>query len=212
VPFSSFHTEEASSCHLVAAPHCSTHNVSKCDFFSCSFLLCFTCAVFLVLFCCLFEQIDDQRIKKNRFGKKSSLLIFLGLVFSSFKLLKFSVTSCFLSAWILVAFLFRHYYFRHSKSDVLNWINLSTTRKLRANPLTNPHFGHFCHIVCQSYTHFRVAILCANPVRLHSGSTLLEIKKSFRNVGNVLYDWAGDDYCSWRGVLCDNVTFAVVAL
>ena len=45
-----------------------------------------------------------------------------------------------------------------------------------------------------------------------SGSTLLEIKKSFRNVGNVLYDWSGDDYCSWRGVLCDNVTFAVAAL
>lgn len=44
------------------------------------------------------------------------------------------------------------------------------------------------------------------------GATLVEIKKSFRNVGNVLYDWAGDDYCSWRGVLCDNVTFAVAAL
>ncbi|XP_010227884.1 LRR receptor-like serine/threonine-protein kinase ERECTA isoform X2 [Brachypodium distachyon] len=44
------------------------------------------------------------------------------------------------------------------------------------------------------------------------GSTLLEIKKSFRNVENVLYDWSGDDYCSWRGVLCDNVTFAVAAL
>ncbi|XP_008647408.1 LRR receptor-like serine/threonine-protein kinase ER1 isoform X1 [Zea mays] len=44
------------------------------------------------------------------------------------------------------------------------------------------------------------------------GAALVEIKKSFRNVGNVLYDWAGDDYCSWRGVLCDNVTFAVAAL
>ncbi|KAM0889562.1 hypothetical protein ACQ4PT_027633 [Festuca glaucescens] len=44
------------------------------------------------------------------------------------------------------------------------------------------------------------------------GATLLDVKKSFRNVGNVLYDWSGNDYCSWRGVLCDNVTFAVAAL
>uniref|UniRef100_A0ACD5ZE54 Uncharacterized protein n=1 Tax=Avena sativa TaxID=4498 RepID=A0ACD5ZE54_AVESA len=48
------------------------------------------------------------------------------------------------------------------------------------------------------------------------GRTLLEIKKSFRNADNALYDWSGDGappgYCSWRGVLCDDVTFAVAAL
>eukprot|EP01018_Ginkgo_biloba_P004937 Gb_26881 [translate_table: standard] len=47
------------------------------------------------------------------------------------------------------------------------------------------------------------------------GATLLEIKKSFRDADNVLYDWidsASSDYCSWRGVTCDNVTFDVVAL
>ena len=48
------------------------------------------------------------------------------------------------------------------------------------------------------------------------GATLLEIKKSFRNGANALHDWSGDGaslgYCSWRGVLCDNVTFAVRAL
>ncbi|XP_068658776.1 LRR receptor-like serine/threonine-protein kinase ERECTA [Aristolochia californica] len=47
------------------------------------------------------------------------------------------------------------------------------------------------------------------------GATLLEIKKSFRDVDNVLYDWVNadsSDYCSWRGVICDNVTFDVVAL
>ncbi|KAK4600458.1 hypothetical protein RGQ29_010202 [Quercus rubra] len=47
------------------------------------------------------------------------------------------------------------------------------------------------------------------------GATLLEIKKSFRDVDNVLYDWtdsASSDYCVWRGVTCDNVTFNVVAL
>ncbi|KAL5559546.1 hypothetical protein UlMin_035757 [Ulmus minor] len=47
------------------------------------------------------------------------------------------------------------------------------------------------------------------------GATLLEIKKSFRDVDNVLYDWTdspSSDYCVWRGVTCDNVTFSVVAL
>ncbi|KAL5995095.1 hypothetical protein ACLOJK_025153 [Asimina triloba] len=47
------------------------------------------------------------------------------------------------------------------------------------------------------------------------GATLLEIKKSFKDVDNVLYDWidaTSSDYCSWRGVTCDNVTFNVVAL
>jgi LRR receptor-like serine/threonine-protein kinase ERECTA len=47
-----------------------------------------------------------------------------------------------------------------------------------------------------------------------SGATLLEIKKSFRNVDNILYDWSesSSDYCSWRGVICDKVTFDVAAL
>ncbi|XP_027079589.2 LRR receptor-like serine/threonine-protein kinase ERECTA isoform X1 [Coffea arabica] len=47
------------------------------------------------------------------------------------------------------------------------------------------------------------------------GATLLEIKKSFRDVDNVLYDWTdspSSDCCVWRGVTCDNVTFNVVAL
>ncbi|GLJ11825.1 hypothetical protein SUGI_0177910 [Cryptomeria japonica] len=47
------------------------------------------------------------------------------------------------------------------------------------------------------------------------GATLLEIKKSFRDKDNILYDWIdanSNDYCSWRGVTCDNVTFDVVAL
>ncbi|PIA27661.1 hypothetical protein AQUCO_07600076v1 [Aquilegia coerulea] len=45
------------------------------------------------------------------------------------------------------------------------------------------------------------------------GNALLEIKKSFRDVDNVLYEWAdSSDYCYWRGVTCDNVTFNVIAL
>ncbi|XP_078157629.1 leucine-rich receptor-like protein kinase family protein isoform X2 [Carex rostrata] len=48
----------------------------------------------------------------------------------------------------------------------------------------------------------------------NDGAILLEIKKSFRNVDNILYDWSesSSDYCSWRGVICDNVTFGVAAL
>uniref|UniRef100_A0A453PRJ4 Protein kinase domain-containing protein n=1 Tax=Aegilops tauschii subsp. strangulata TaxID=200361 RepID=A0A453PRJ4_AEGTS len=53
--------------------------------------------------------------------------------------------------------------------------------------------------------------LCVFP-----GRTLLEIKKSFRDADNALRDWSGDGaspgYCSWLGVLCDNVTFQVAAL
>ncbi|GER32570.1 leucine-rich receptor-like protein kinase family protein [Striga asiatica] len=47
------------------------------------------------------------------------------------------------------------------------------------------------------------------------GSILLEMKKSFRDMDNVLYDWTDSpalDYCVWRGIMCDNVTFNVVSL
>ncbi|KAL3633561.1 hypothetical protein CASFOL_022323 [Castilleja foliolosa] len=47
------------------------------------------------------------------------------------------------------------------------------------------------------------------------GSTLLEMKKSFRDVDNVLYDWTdspSSDFCAWKGITCDNITFNVVAL
>ncbi|KAF6146588.1 hypothetical protein GIB67_008874 [Kingdonia uniflora] len=48
----------------------------------------------------------------------------------------------------------------------------------------------------------------------NDASTLLAIKKSFRDVDNMLYDWAdlSSDCCSWRGVTCDNLTFDVIAL
>ncbi|XP_076947712.1 LRR receptor-like serine/threonine-protein kinase ERECTA [Bidens hawaiensis] len=52
-------------------------------------------------------------------------------------------------------------------------------------------------------------------VHCDDGGTLLEIKKSFTDVNNVLYDWTdspSSDYCVWRGVSCDNVTFNVAAL
>ncbi|KAG6772535.1 hypothetical protein POTOM_023948 [Populus tomentosa] len=57
--------------------------------------------------------------------------------------------------------------------------------------------------------------LVVDSVHSDDGATLLEIKKSFRDVDNVLYDWTdspSSDYCVWRGVICDNVTYNVVAL
>ncbi|KAF8032602.1 hypothetical protein BT93_D1500 [Corymbia citriodora subsp. variegata] len=62
-----------------------------------------------------------------------------------------------------------------------------------------------------------VSLVCFSSglVDCDDGATLLEVKKSFRDVDNVLYDWTdspSSDYCVWRGVSCDNVTFNVVAL
>ncbi|XP_010526027.1 PREDICTED: LRR receptor-like serine/threonine-protein kinase ERECTA [Tarenaya hassleriana] len=57
--------------------------------------------------------------------------------------------------------------------------------------------------------------LSFGTVSSDDGATLLEIKKSFKDVNNVLYDWtdsSSSDCCVWRGVTCDNVTFNVVAL
>ncbi|XP_059662049.1 LRR receptor-like serine/threonine-protein kinase ERECTA [Cornus florida] len=60
-----------------------------------------------------------------------------------------------------------------------------------------------------------LACLSFGSVDSDDGATLLEIKKSFRDVDNVLYDWTdspSSDYCVWRGVTCDNATFNIVAL
>ncbi|KAL8501888.1 hypothetical protein ACS0TY_021124 [Phlomoides rotata] len=60
-------------------------------------------------------------------------------------------------------------------------------------------------VVCLSFAY----------VGCDEGAILLEVKKSIRDVDNVLYDWtesASSDCCVWRGVICDNTTFNVVAL
>ncbi|CAN1265176.1 LRR receptor-like serine/threonine-protein kinase ERL1 [Linum perenne] len=47
------------------------------------------------------------------------------------------------------------------------------------------------------------------------GKALMSIKESFSNLVNVLVDWDvthGEDYCSWRGVLCDNSNLSVSSL
>lgn len=48
-----------------------------------------------------------------------------------------------------------------------------------------------------------------------AGKALMSIKSSFSNVVNVLLDWDeahNEDYCSWRGVVCDNAGLSVVSL
>ncbi|XP_062073324.1 LRR receptor-like serine/threonine-protein kinase ERL1 isoform X2 [Humulus lupulus] len=50
-------------------------------------------------------------------------------------------------------------------------------------------------------------VLCPVSSSLNDeGNALLSIKVSFSNVANVLLDWndEGDDFCSWRGVICDS--------
>uniref|UniRef100_A0A6N2KBT2 non-specific serine/threonine protein kinase n=1 Tax=Salix viminalis TaxID=40686 RepID=A0A6N2KBT2_SALVM len=47
------------------------------------------------------------------------------------------------------------------------------------------------------------------------GKALMSIKESFSNEANVLLDWDdvhNEDFCSWRGVFCENVSFSVVSL
>lgn len=48
-----------------------------------------------------------------------------------------------------------------------------------------------------------------------TGKSLMAIKASFSNVANVLLDWNDahdEDFCSWRGVFCDNVSLSVASL
>ncbi|KAJ8752913.1 hypothetical protein K2173_008648 [Erythroxylum novogranatense] len=59
-------------------------------------------------------------------------------------------------------------------------------------------------------------LLCplASPLN-DEGKALMSLKASFSNVANILLDWDDvhkDDFCSWRGVFCDNVTVTVVSL
>ncbi|KAK8692704.1 hypothetical protein V6N13_070311 [Hibiscus sabdariffa] len=48
-----------------------------------------------------------------------------------------------------------------------------------------------------------------------TGKALMSMKASFSNVANELLDWDdvhNSDFCSWRGVFCDNVSLSVVSL
>ncbi|XP_022859322.1 LRR receptor-like serine/threonine-protein kinase ERECTA isoform X2 [Olea europaea var. sylvestris] len=65
-----------------------------------------------------------------------------------------------------------------------------------------------------AFLKFLVVFLSVASGDSDDGASLLEIKNSFRDVENVLYDWTdspSSGYCVWRGITCDNVTFNVVA-
>ncbi|XP_007038488.2 PREDICTED: LRR receptor-like serine/threonine-protein kinase ERL1 [Theobroma cacao] len=59
-------------------------------------------------------------------------------------------------------------------------------------------------------------VLCPIASSLNDeGKALMSIKESFSNVANVLLDWDdvhNADFCSWRGVFCDNISLSVVSL
>ncbi|OMO85906.1 hypothetical protein CCACVL1_09932 [Corchorus capsularis] len=59
-------------------------------------------------------------------------------------------------------------------------------------------------------------LLCPVASSLNDeGKALMMIKASFSNVANVLLDWDdvhNADFCSWRGVFCDNDRLSVVSL
>ncbi|CAM0912564.1 unnamed protein product [Alopecurus aequalis] len=45
------------------------------------------------------------------------------------------------------------------------------------------------------------------------GEALMAVKAGFSNAANALADWdGGRDHCAWRGVACDNASFAVLSL
>ncbi|GMQ07107.1 hypothetical protein CsSME_00051445 [Camellia sinensis var. sinensis] len=61
---------------------------------------------------------------------------------------------------------------------------------------------------------FMLLFPLASPLN-DEGKALMSIKASFNNIANVLLDWDdvhNDDFCSWRGVFCDNITLSVVSL
>ncbi|KAL0317692.1 UNVERIFIED_CONTAM: LRR receptor-like serine/threonine-protein kinase ERL1 [Sesamum angustifolium] len=74
---------------------------------------------------------------------------------------------------------------------------------------TNMKMGLFYFVLV-----FFLLFPLASPLS-DEGKALMSIKASFSNVANVLLDWDevhNDDFCSWRGVSCGNISTSVVAL
>ncbi|KAF8115589.1 hypothetical protein N665_0025s0057 [Sinapis alba] len=68
--------------------------------------------------------------------------------------------------------------------------------------------------LCLGMVVFFMLIGVVSPMN-NEGKALMEMKASFSNVANMLLDWDdvhNNDFCSWRGVLCDNVSLTVVSL
>ncbi|KAJ6328428.1 hypothetical protein OIU77_010176 [Salix suchowensis] len=93
-------------------------------------------------------------------------------------------------------------------------------------PLLYPHFVenrftqcYFLILPCPpsvyGYGSLDSILLSAKQDVVVFGKALMSIKKSFSNEANVLLDWDdvhNEDFCSWRGVFCENVSFSVVSL
>ncbi|KAL2324457.1 hypothetical protein Fmac_023515 [Flemingia macrophylla] len=79
------------------------------------------------------------------------------------------------------------------------------------------HVAHHCWKFLVS--HFLLMLLLlstfASTFSTEEGKALMAMKASFSNIADVLLDWDdvhNDDFCSWRGVFCDNVSLTVVSL
>jgi hypothetical protein len=64
---------------------------------------------------------------------------------------------------------------------------------------------------------FNALFLCAIP--MWTEQALLDVKSALVDTSNELYEWvsssamgASGGHCSWRGIICDNVTFSVTTL
>ncbi|KAK4799737.1 hypothetical protein SAY86_025102 [Trapa natans] len=67
-----------------------------------------------------------------------------------------------------------------------------------------------CHVVAAIFLHCALAA----PLN-HEGNTLMKIHSSFSDVTNMLLDWDdvhNNDFCSWRGIVCDNTSASIVSM
>ncbi|MCO5587848.1 hypothetical protein L7F22_041800 [Adiantum nelumboides] len=60
-----------------------------------------------------------------------------------------------------------------------------------------------------------LCLIVAHAGLVREGEALVEVKRALVDASNELYEWGPSsnlDHCSWRGVTCDNISFAVTAL
>ncbi|KAJ7975590.1 Receptor protein kinase [Quillaja saponaria] len=70
------------------------------------------------------------------------------------------------------------------------------------------------YVLCLVMAVLLVLSPLATPLS-EEGQALMSIKASFSNLANVLLDWddvQNEDFCSWRGVFCDNGSLTVLTL
>lgn len=77
--------------------------------------------------------------------------------------------------------------------------------------------GQRVSMSCKVQTFFIIlCILSIDAETPQEGKVLLDLKSSLKDTNNELFNWDetldADQYCYWRGVLCDNVTLRVTGL